>query len=287
MTEPKNESGSLPTQDEAAKKAPDVARVKLTEQGPFLPIPTPEGKRLEIGHFTRWNLRKEKELGELRKQNSELNLGEWISMLLGEMCSTIGPHDLRKMSQPERQLFVSQLSMPDVLYVYFWLRYCSLGPELRINMECPFHDYKFWWTGDLRTLIVRVPHDFESACWDFEAKDGVELRGKEVRRFRCGPPVWGDIEAAGLGRRINAGKLKAAMIRASVREIEGEAIALSDEELDEMTKRDVERMIYLVDENSMGPDLKLEARCDSPKCERDFVTSLDWSYESFFSTSSP
>lgn len=284
MTDTK-QSGVVPI-DEAKKKADLIKELTLPEQGPFLPLPDEQGNRIEIGRFDRWDLKREKELGELRKQNSEANLAEWVAILLGELSSTIGSFDFKKMNPAERQLSISQMVMPDVLYAYVWLRYVTLGPELKIRLECPFHDYKFTWTGDLRTLKIRVPATFDDLFWNLELRNPITIRDKKVDGWRCGPARWTVIEKSGIGRRVNQGQLKATMIHGTIRSIGDAEIALADHELDGLTKLDLERHLAEIERNSLGPDFTIEARCDHPKCDREFITSLDWSYDSFFAVSS-
>jgi hypothetical protein len=236
--------------------------------------------------FKRWNLAKEKELGEIRRQHPNANLGDWASVLLSEMLVKLGPHDFPKLNEAERRLILSQMYMQDVLYMYFWLRYTAMGPGLTVKMECPFDEYKFDWPGDLKTLDIRVPDSIEAACWEFELESPFTIRGTESKKWNLGPVRWSAVEQSNIGRRANQGKLKAIMIHASILRVDGKEVAIAEHELDEMTKRDLERHIGQIDLHAVGPDLSLDVRCPNPKCDRRWTTSLDWSYDSFFSISS-
>lgn len=260
----------------------------MPERGPLLPIGLGSGGpgQQEFA-FKRWNLAKEKELGEKRKQQADATLGAWTSTLLSEMLTKLGPHDFTQLKEAERLLIISQMWMPDVMYAYCWLRYQAMGAALPITLECPFHDYKFKWPGDMKTLEVRVPLSIEHAQWEFELQEPFKLRSEETKTWGLGPVRWSVLENAQLGRRVNFGKLKSLMIYASIRTMDGKEVALGEDELGEMSKLDLERHVAEIDKNTVGPDLSIEAQCTHKQCERVFTTSIDWSYETFFSISSP
>jgi hypothetical protein len=268
-----------------AVTVPGIRQVLLPDQGPVLPLGI-DGAHERDFSFKRWNLAKEKELGERRRNQPNANLGDWASVLLSEMLVRLGPHDFPKLNEAERRLILSQMYMQDVLYLYFWLRYTAMGPALSIKMECPFHEYKFDWPGDLRTMIVRVPDTLDAARWEFKLESPFPLRGSESKKWSLGPVRWSAIEQSNIGRRVNQGKIKAIMIHASILRVDGREIAIAEHELDEMTKLDLERHIGQIDSHAVGPDLSLDVRCPDPKCDRRWTTSLDWSYDSFFSISS-
>jgi len=275
---------------EPAEKKRGLKKTTLVERGPELAlgIADPSGKLHRNIELRRWNLKKEKELGELRKEEPDVSLGEYVSMVLAEMCTWLGPHDFDKksMNQAEKRLVLSQMWMGDVLHAYCWRRLKAMGHELKTRLECPFHEYKFPWTGDLRTLEVNVAESLEDAMWEFVLSDPFEIREQTVEKFKLGPVRWHAIEKAELGRRVNPGKVKAVMIHASIHEIGGAEVALGEHELDEMSKLDLETHIAEIDRHAIGPDMRIEPRCDHKRCERSFETSIDWSYDNFFSVSS-
>lgn len=264
-----------------------IQKMTLPERGALLPIGLGKGgPGQQEFEFKRWNLAREKQLGEKRKALSDTTLGAWTSTLLSEMLVKLGPHDFTQMKEPERLLAISEMWMPDVMYAYCWLRYQAMGWKLSIELECPYHEFKFKWPGDMRTLEIRVPQTLTDAQWDFELEQPFKLRGKETKRWGLGPVRWSVLESAQLGRRVNFGKLKSLMIYASIRTLDGEEVALGEDELGEMSKLDLERHVAEIDKHTMGPDLSIEACCPHQQCERNFTTSIDWSYESFFSISS-
>lgn len=285
MTDTTDKAGAVASENENPQPSAAVKQVSLPELGPTLPIGV-DGSADRSMSFKRWNLRVEKELGEKRKAVPNANLGEWASILLSEMATKIGPHDFTQMKEAERRLALSQMYMQDVLYAYLYLRYAAMGASLKIDMECPYHEYSFVWPGDLSTLMVRTIDKLEAACWNFELQEPTVIRNKPRKRFHCGPVRWHAIEEAQLGRRVNQGQMKAIMIHASILKVDDEEIALAEHELDEMTKLDLERHIAEIDRYAVGPDLSLDVRCPDKKCDRRFRTSLDWSYDTFFAISS-
>jgi len=279
------------TLDKSVVKEKRRKRVLLPDWGPQLPLgfPDPTGDSYQRNiELRRWNLKKEKELGEIRKENPDVSLGEYVSMVLSEMCTWLGPHnfDKKSMNDKERLLVLSQMWMGDVMGAYCWLRYKVMGSELKMKLECPYHDFKFPWTGDLNTLEIRTAESLEDAMWTFDLNDPFDVRGQSAERFDLGPVRWHAIEKADLGRRVNPGAVKAVMIRASIHRLNGQEMALAENELDELSKLDLETHIAQIDEYAIGPDMRIEPRCTHKRCERTFETSIDWSYDSFFSVSS-
>lgn len=258
----------------------------LNEHGPNLPIGFGEGKSRSIA-FKVWNLKREKQVGEIqRKSGNNIGAGEWVSILLSEMVTQMGPHDFNKLNTAEKRLIINQMYMPDVMFAYCLLRYEAMGNELGTDLECPFCGNKFSTNADLNTLDIRSVEKVEDKNWIFELKRPINIRGKDRKTFVMGPTRWATVEQAKLGKRINPGKFKSLMISKSIQSIDDESIILSDNDLDEMTKLDLERLISDIDKNGLGPDLSIETLCTDERCERQFRTSLDWGYDSFFTVSS-
>jgi hypothetical protein len=61
------------------------------------------------------------------------------------------------------------------------------------------------------------------------------------------------------------------------------AVVLSDQEMAQMSKIDIETVYKAINEVNLGPKMIAEGEC---KCGFSFGLPLNWEYEHFFSTSS-
>jgi len=233
-----------------------------------------------------FTMKHERVLGAIRDKQRQNNVAKFASIVISQLCTKIGHHDFESMKESERLLAVSQMWMPDVYYVYVWLRIRSIGSELSMQLTCPSCANEFQYIGELDTVEVRVPaqEGEDVLSWDYTLRDPFELRNKKVEGFKMGMSRWGSLEPVTTGA-FNSGEAKAALIRGSVHEIHGwDSVALGSDELDDMSKYDVENISVSIDENRFGPDLALSADC--PRCNQKIGTMIDWGYDSFFSTSS-
>jgi len=257
--------------------------VLLKDLGPNLPVGF-GGTENEIIERP-WTMKQERELGGIRDSERNQNVASFVSVVLSHLCSRIGPYDFEAMKEPERRVIVSKTLMPDVYYVYIWLRIQAIGNMLEMDLVCPQCNHSFIFTGDLLSTEVRVPEEGAERTWEYQLVKPFEIRGTKVESLILGPAYWSAIEPVSAGE-FNTGEAKAALIRGSIREIPAldGPIALTLDELDDMVKIDIESISSGLEENRLGPDMSIEGKC--PKCKREFKTAMDWGYDSFFSVSS-
>lgn len=280
------------------EKTEGIKRVTLAEQGPVLPI----GVQLATEALGRdiatrnWTFKQERRLGERRKTMGDEgdNMARYVSAVLVTMCPSLGGHDFSKENEQElNEVKVGQMWLPDVMYAYVWLRYKALGHELPLTLMSPYTKKKFDWVGDLNTLTVKVPHSIKDVYWDYELKDPFTIRGKMAKRFVMGPQRWNMVEQLNPGNATDA-IAKAMAIKSSIHlipDVSEHPIALTDVDLDDMTKKDIESLASLIDKNGVGPVMVLDV--DDPTVNvspgnppRKFLTQVDWRYDNFFAISS-
>ena len=257
----------------------------IEERGPLLPlgIEGPGGLIKEV-ETKPWRMKEERQLGDLREKNKGLNVASFVTIILAHLCRKLGPYDFEAMKFDERRLVIGQMAMGDVYFSHSWLRLCSLGSDLPMDLTCPRCDNEFPFVADVGTIEVKSVESLEQSHWEYELRDSLELRGKKIDLLAMGPTRWNALENVA-GGSLNTGIAKAALIKGAIREAVGlENAVLTDHELDEMSKYDLERLINLIDANSPGPDLSVEAEC--PRCGGNVIEVIDWGYDSFFATSS-
>ena len=278
--------------EEKKPEGPPKPRVvQLKDLGPQLPLgimDTAKTYHKELAARV-WKLGTERELGDLRDKNRDANFAQYVSMILGTMCTKLGPHAFDGKALADKQVLVSQMFMCDVLYAYIWLRVESLGPNLNVEVKCPSCNGSFPFAADLNTLEVTCADTLEAALWDYALKHPIKIRGRDAKALRLGPTRWNAMESTNASQ-FNTGQMKADIVRYSIHEVSHdgekfEPMPVSEHELDELSKLDFETLAHLVDKNAIGPDMSINDKCRL--CSRPFTTSIDWGYESFFAISSP
>lgn len=266
-----------------------IKTIKLSARGPKLPLGTVEpgggvGNLIEVRP---WRLKEERELAELHEKEGEgANMASFVAMTLAAMCTMLGGARWTALKEVERRALISTMWMGDVLYAYAWLRYQAMGKEIKFNVQCPQCRSKYPFTADLGSLEVSVVEKFEDALYSYKLRDPIKVRGdKLVTGFVLGPARWSVMEMIRPGTGMNVGMAKLRTIQGSIHDVIGrEGQPISDEELDELSKYDLEALSGVIDANHIGPNMAIEDKCNV--CARPFRASIDWNYEGFFGSSS-
>jgi len=266
-----------------------IKTVLMKDQGARLPLGVegPDGSFRKDISVRPWRMKEERELGALRDQNKDANVAQYVSMVLGSMCTRLGLHDFEQpqMKLQQKQLAVGQMFIGDVFYAYVHLRLQTLGPELLLNLTCPGCQNKIEnFAADLNTVEVQTCEKLADACWEYHLHSPITIRGKEVTDLVMGPARWNALEMLKGG---GIGTAKPAMIQASVHALgtieDSHQAVITEAELDEMSKRDIEALTKLIDKHSIGPNMAVEGKCG--KCGRPFRLPIDWGYDGFFGDS--
>lgn len=263
----------------------------VKDMGPVLPLgyQDSQGNLHKDFSVRPWRMKEERELGALRDNNKDATLFQYVGMVLATMLSRLGPHDFSQegLDFNQKRLLVGQLTTGDVFYAYIWLRIQALGPELGVKFKCPACTTAVEnFVADLNSVEVKAAEDMEQASWEYELLTPFQARGKEVKVMMVGPPRWNSLEM--LQGSSGMGGAKPAVIRASIMGFgtrqEAEPIVITDRELDEMSKRDIETLIRQINDRTVGPNMTVEGKC--PHCGHEFTMPIDWSYDNFFGDSS-
>lgn len=234
-----------------------------------------------------WNLRREKNVGRFRDENRKASVGQFVSAIVALLYAELGALHFEDQPTPGGQdlVAISSMLLGDVLYAYFWLRRECLGSEVDVKTRCTECGSANQLTADLDSLEVRTVERIEQSRWSYELRNPFEIRGKLVEAFEMAQPRWGVMRTVGgAAGGMNIGAVKAEMIRHSIHGIVGQPpIAIAEPELDEMSKRDVEALSAEIDSRLVGPVVTVEHNCTS--CRGDYIAPIDWTYDSFFSTS--
>jgi len=237
-------------------------------------------------------MKEERQIGQIREREEGLNMGKFGSELLALMITKVGGIDFENKPYEERRLFVNQMYLSDVLYVYVYLRYQALGRDFHLDITCPSCKRKFGFKADLETIDVMIYESIEEPSelvQMVELREGVEIGGELRKQLWLRPSTWSVMESMKISTSANDGELKAELFKDSVIRYGDNADAppqfiLSDDILDELWKVDIEEIKAQLERLNAGATMIISGKC--PGCEGEFFKGLDWNYDSFFAHSS-
>lgn len=245
------------------------------------------GKRVKPFRLRQFRMKQEKELGELRENGRGMSFGKFVSEVMAKMVQTVGHHTFDSMGEKERKLVLAQMTMADVLYMYVWLRHEAMGADepVVLPVTCPGCRHMFQVDADLGTLEVRtVPAEALDLRRTASLRDGLTIHGKQCSNLWLDAVPWRMADSPAFMR---PGEREALVINHSIVGAEGvdlNPFLMTDAELDEMTKFDLEGLMRDIDDNSPGPIMVVKSNC--PACKSEVGRMIDWGYDSFFSRSS-
>jgi len=226
-----------------------------------------------------YQMKQERELAKMRRPGS--GVGAYVEAAMSLLVKQFGPHNVASMEDKgTRKLVFSQAYLADILYAYLYIRYAALGPQFPLLMRCPACRNAQQVVGDLDTLEVEVATDTKQLTWPLELRDGVKIGGQVRRSLTLQPPVWGQLDVS---RFDDEGLRQIMMLKAALVTAEGldGPPVLFDADVDEMSKWDVELISKSIEDNSPGPRMLIESRCE--RCSSEMFGLLEWASEGFFS----
>jgi hypothetical protein len=260
-----------------------MKEVTLKEWGPQLPIGILKGDKLVRDFdFRPWTMAQEKVIGE--KRSDDLNQGQFASTVLAQMVTKLAGEKFGDKPVPHRLLQLNQMAMMDVLYMYVYLRYVSLGKDLPMPVICGNCRNNIKFQADLETLRVRVKESPKELTRSVTLSDGFEMGGKVRKSLVIQPSKWSAIEALDSDKVRNPGDLAEQYFISAILAVKGveqNPLVLSEDSLSTMTKRDINFLMEEVEGNNAGPIMAINGKCD--RCGTKFQAILRWEYDSFFS----
>jgi hypothetical protein len=265
------------------------AAVPLGVVGPQLPIGVLRGSELHRGFaLARFSTRTERELEEKRRNSQgPMTNPEWITRVLMQQVQRLGPYDFTALSDPERRIALSQCWLVDVLYLILWMRVVALGPEIRFNLKCARCGTEFRAPANLENIDVHVAAGPNVLARRFEFRDGITVNGKEYKAAIVDPPRWQTMLVAPTKGKING--LELSILLGGIRHVvheDGSIAQPSMDDLDELSKYDLEHLRQFIDSESYGPSMELTSVCPNEQCGHETDHGVDWSWDFFFKSAS-
>jgi hypothetical protein len=252
-----------------------------------LPLGMGAAERADFS-FQKWGFEEEKKIGELKKQSSRM--GPFVSSVLALMLKNLGKHDFSSSAfeLPQKLLVLNQMRMMDVLYMYIYLRYDQLDDQVRLDVGCPScgkvnKDF----VASLNGLDVNCLGKDEKvdAIIDYKLRKPFQIGNDLIEVIKVKRTLWDAMEKTTDEISSNSGALMQLIFEHSIAGVNDEVGYVDHEKLLEgMLKIDIERLSKVITKHNGGPMLILEGKCKF--CGAPFYKQLDWSYDSFFGSSS-
>jgi endogenous inhibitor of DNA gyrase (YacG/DUF329 family) len=271
-------------EDQVEKTGSKITKKTFAEHGATLPLGVLNGNELSKEFEVRdWTMKEDRAVGALRDKAGELGVGRFIAEFISKMCLRVGPHDFENMKDAEKILVVNQMFLGDVFYIYVWLRVEALGADLPLEIQCPKCKAPISMKADLNTLDVKSADELGHVRWNYDLKKPFKIRTGDAKTLLMGPPRWSAL--SGLKGQMNLGLARFSAVKGAIWGVEGQGdFAIADHEIDEMRKIDIEGIQNSSDEHFIGAEMAVDVEC--PECGKTSLVSLDWSFDTFFSTSS-
>jgi hypothetical protein len=274
--------------DQNAGDAP-VSRIKkltLGELGNRMPlgIPQADGTFSKEIESMAWKTKHERAIGALKKEG--MNMAQHASIILTQLYTQVGPLAWTpETKHGEKLLALGRMYLPDVLYMYVLLRSKVISDRLKMDLACPTCRHKFLFNGAMSSIEVNTLEKVSDLDWYFPLQDPISIRKKTVTKFRMNPPKWFQLESSVAS--ANAESAKIMICKACIVGLNDEmdVTQIGDSEMDEVSKRDLERMQNEINQDFLGPKMSIEGDC--PACNRQFALPINWRDDAFFSESSP
>lgn len=220
---------------------------------------------------------------DLKKKKGGAHPAQAVLTTLKIMLTRFAGIDFNTASEKEKMSVLSSAYMTDILFAYLTLRVEALGEELEAPCKCPSCSTEWRWSADLRDLEVKVSDSVPT--FEFELRSPIRLGEKEVQRVRLYPPSWSTLVSMKTG---SDSSLKRGILLSSMREVflDGDWVRrpLPPQVLDQLTKRDSELLIKVIDTEFPSIDLSIETEC--PSCSHKGVETIQWSHSFIFGSSS-
>jgi len=266
-----------------------MKEVLLKDLQNVLPIGyfTADGARQRHFEIRPWRMPEEKAIGKILERGG-IAMDKFIPECLALMVTKLGTMDFGNIPQSEKTLILHRMYYSDIMYAYIWMRKEAIGPELNINVNCPFCSHNGNFAGDLDTLKVKTVDQLESVN-DLDKgitlRDGIQIGNDIYPELIIRPPTWMAMDTLTAMSVRNEGEMKRSIFQNSVVKVVGyddmEHFVLTDEHMNSLTKYDMELLSREINDIMGGAQLFIEVVCSN--CGNTFAASIQWDYERFFS----
>lgn len=271
------------------------------------------GRLLRNFKFKEWLWEQEEQVAEAKEAGT--SLADFVVEVLWIMIEELGDWQLGKMKKDEFRVKIYNTYLADVFYLYVYLRYESMGPDIPMKLKCRYCTKEFDWVGDMESLDImsyrlpepknlklvnpedsKVPEEvdekelkkqeIEMLLNPMELTRGIGYNDKFFTELSLQPCKWKVMDAIGADE-FNEANMKKVMLQNSIANVKGIEMPgvfyLADKLLKTINKRDLEFLIATSTKVNAGPEMSVEAK--HKKCGNTNRFAVDWTYDNFFALS--
>lgn len=253
-------------------------------------VPGDDGKLHRHLKLNDWVWDKEEEISKFINDHPEFTVSRIVTEIMTKMISVYGPYSFDEIDNAEKLLRLRTSYLADVVFAYTKLRFEAMGNEWLQVFVCPGCRSEVKWIGELDSTDVKVceAETANDLVTPIDLKFPILLGDADTSQIVIRPNLWEVMYnlPGGAGQRdprVRKMVFEAAIVGANGIEVPGEFL-MTEERLKTLKKRDIELLAGLIDEGQGGVDFEIEVSC--PNCGTKFRPMSDWSYESFFGSSS-
>lgn len=208
----------------------------------------------------------------ISKPDIKNNGGKVVRTIIERCCMRIGTYHQSEVKSNKWREMIQELSVGDQDLILLKIREMSLGSEIESRYKCPNPSCKedIITTVEIDELEIKPfngTHEIE-----FELPRGFKDReGNILRKGKLRHPNGLDREVLDAIMRKNVGQANTLMLSRCIVELEG--IKVYDELVRNLSVKDRNYLMKLIEENQFGVDLGVDVEC--PTCYHSFRASLN------------
>lgn len=216
--------------------------------------------------------------------------GKFLSLIVESAGGVSYPLLENGDSTPETEFRIHDWHFADAIYVYIYARIVNISELIEVPYRCHRCKTAGILKADLWTTDVKVMDSADEMHVWVDLQDGVKITdtGKVSKKIKLQPVKYRALFAAGASQ-ADINSLSYAQLREAIVEVDGApaGYVLRDEEIDEITKRDMLRIDRQAGAVSAGPDMRTTVECPKEACGVKIRDALNWAFDPFFDTSVP
>lgn len=259
-----------------------MKKTTLKEWGRQLPIGLNPGesKFVRDFEFREFLFNVEREVSDAIQKANANSVSANATLVLSKLLTKLQGHPCDPANPEATQALLARCYVADVMYMWLWARYESMGNEFQMPFICAFcgNVEEPIPTFDIGAIDVNVPDNPTELEAEFKFSQPYRIRGKDTKLFKVRPPSWSVFIGTSQANWNYKSRLFQASIFASDTEEGG--LTITEVELDAMKRKDYKGLEKAIDKIAAGPMLALDIDCK--KCKKTNKRMLDWEYETFF-----
>lgn len=257
--------------------------VTLEELQNNLPVPQ-DDKSSQDFTFRNWTMAEEKQIAKLKTSRGVM--GKFVSGVFELMIDKFCGMNFQDLKNEEKIVILNQLEMPNIMYMWVWLRCDVMGEHIVMDINCPVcNRLNKEKTFTLSKMDVSITDKKDPKTVVYKLLKPFDFNGEKVEQLKLRVTKWEAMENSSDDVATNEGLMKEIVFRNSIIGFnDSEGYIDIDSMLTKLHKRDIEALSNAISKHNGGPTLMLRDKCEY--CNRDYFKYLNWGYDYFFGQSS-